>query len=55
MLAGEYAREAIERGLALEKTLETNPCAFGMIGSTDGHTSVSTTEESNFFGKHSGS
>lgn len=54
MLSGEYAREALKRGLALEKTLGTNPYAFGMIGSTDSHTSLSTTEENNFFGKHSG-
>jgi len=54
MLAGEYAREALKRGLALEKKLGTNPYQFGMIGSTDSHTSLSTSEENNFFGKHSG-
>ena len=54
MLAGEYAREALKRGLALEARLGTNPYAFGMIGSTDSHTSLSTAEENNFFGKHSG-
>ena len=54
MLAGEYAREALKRGLALEAKLGTNPYAFGMIGSTDSHTSLATAEEDNFFGKHSG-
>ena len=54
MLAGEYAREALKRGLAIERRLGTNPYAFGMIGSTDSHTSLATTEENNFFGKHSG-
>ncbi len=54
MLAGEYAREALKRGLAIEATLGTNPYKFGMIGSTDSHTSLSTAEEDNFFGKHSG-
>jgi hypothetical protein len=54
MLAGEYAREALKRGLALERKLGANPYAFGMIGSTDSHTSLSTSEENNFFGKHSG-
>ncbi|MGR3661737.1 MAG: DUF3604 domain-containing protein [Paracoccaceae bacterium] len=54
MLAGEYAREALKRGLALKAKLGTNPYKFGMIGSTDSHTSLSTTQEDNFFGKHSG-
>ena len=54
MLAGEYAREALKRGLAIEAKLGTNPYKFGMIGSTDSHTSLSTAEEDNFFGKHTG-
>jgi hypothetical protein len=54
MLAGEYAREALKRGLALEQRLGTNPYQFGMIGSTDSHTSLATAQENNFFGKHSG-
>jgi hypothetical protein len=54
MLAGEYAREALKRGFVLEQKLGTNPYAFGMIGSTDSHTSLATAQENNFFGKHSG-
>ena len=54
MLAGEYAREALKRGLVLEQRLGTNPYKFGMIGSTDTHTSLATAEEDNFFGKHTG-
>jgi len=54
MLAGEYAREALKRGLLLEDRMGTNPYKFGMIGSTDSHTSLATTQEDNFFGKHSG-
>ena len=54
MLAGEYAREALKRGLAIEERLGTNPYKFGMIGSTDSHTSLAAVEENNFFGKHSG-
>ena len=54
MLAGEYAREALKNGLALEAKLGTNPYKFGMVGSTDSHTSLATAEEDNFFGKHTG-
>ncbi len=54
MLAGEYAREALKRGLAIEARLGTNPYKFGQIGSTDSHTSLATAQEDNFFGKHSG-
>ena len=51
MLQREYAREALKTGLALESRLGTNPYKFGMVGGTDSHTSLSTAEEDNFFGK----
>jgi len=54
MLAGEYAREALKNGLALEKRFGTNPYKFGMVGSTDSHTGLATAQEDNFFGKHTG-
>jgi len=54
MLAGEYAREALKRGLAIEQKLGTNPYKFGVVGATDSHTSLATAEEDNFFGKHTG-
>ncbi len=54
MLAGEYAREALKRGLAIEAKLGTNPYKFGVVGATDSHTSLATAEEDNFFGKHTG-
>ena len=49
MLPREYAREALKRGLAYEAKLGVNPFKFGMVGSTDSHTSLATTEENNFF------
>ena len=55
MLSGEYAREALKVGLKLEERLGTNPYKFGLVGSTDSHTSLATAQEDNFFGKHSGS
>jgi hypothetical protein len=51
--AGEYAREALKRGLEIEALLGTNPYKFGQIRSTDSHTSLATAQEDNYFGKHS--
>jgi hypothetical protein len=55
MLSKEYAREALKTGLKLEEQFGTNPYKFGLVGSTDSHTSLATAQEDNFFGKHSGS
>jgi len=52
MLAGEYVREALKRGLAIEKETGVNPYKLGLIGSTDSHTGLATGDEDNFFGKH---
>jgi hypothetical protein len=54
MLQYEYARSGLKLGLRLEQELGVNPFKFGMIGSTDSHTSLSTADQDNFFGKHSG-
>ena len=54
MIQYEYAREALKNGLKMRQRLGVNPFQFGMIGSTDSHTSMSGAEEENFFGKHSG-
>jgi len=51
MLPKEYAREALKRGLVYESKLGVNPFKFGVIGSTDSHTALSTAEEDNYFGK----
>jgi hypothetical protein len=51
MLQYEYARSALKIGLKLEKELGVNPYKFGMIGSTDAHTSLATADSDNFFGK----
>ena len=51
MLPGSYARSALKLGMKLEKRLGVNPFKFGMIGSTDDHTSLATASEDNFFGK----
>jgi Protein of unknown function (DUF3604) len=51
MLQYEYAREALKNGMKLEQKLGANPYKFGMIGSTDTHTALSSAEDDNFFGK----
>ena len=53
-LAGSYVREALKRGLLIEQRTGVNPYKFGVIGSTDAHTSLSTADDNNFFGKHPG-
>ena len=51
MLEFEYARSALKNGLKLQSELGVNPYKYGMIGSTDAHTSLAAVEENNFFGK----
>ncbi len=51
MLKGEYAREALKQGLALEAKFGYNPYKFGFGGATDSHTALATADEDNFFGK----
>ena len=51
MLRHEYGREALKLGLKLEESLGANPFKFGLIGSTDAHTSLASADSSNFWGK----
>ena len=51
MLQYEYGRSALRLGLSLEDRVGVNPFKFGMIGSTDTHTSIAATREENYFGK----
>jgi hypothetical protein len=51
MLKHEYARSALQLGLELGEKAGVNPFKFGMIGSTDAHTSLATTREENYYGK----
>ncbi len=51
MLKGDYAREALKNGFALKAEFGTNPYKFGFSGATDSHTSLSTADEDNYFGK----
>ncbi|MDA9296180.1 DUF3604 domain-containing protein [Porticoccaceae bacterium] len=49
----EYARSALKLGLAHKNKLGINPFKFGMIGSSDAHTSLAAVAENNFWGKFS--
>ena len=53
MLQYEYARSALKLGLEQQAINGSNPFKFGMIGSTDAHTSLATAAENNFWGKAS--
>jgi hypothetical protein len=54
MYTGNYVRAALQHGLEVEAKTGVNPYKFGVIGSTDSHTALSTADENNFFGKHAG-
>lgn len=47
----EYARSALKLGLEQQAKLKINPFKFGMIGSTDTHSGLSTPDEKNFWSK----
>ena len=51
MLPYEYARSAYQVGMQQEQKLGVNPYKFGMIGSTDAHTSLATSREENSWSK----
>ncbi len=45
-----YLRPTLTRGLKYAQTLGVNPFKFGLIGSTDSHTGLSTADANDFFG-----
>ena len=48
----DFIRYALQDGLKLEESLGTNPYKFGLIGSSDTHTALSSVDEDNFTGKN---
>ena len=48
----EYARSALRLGLEHQAAQGVNPFKYGMIGSSDSHTGVSSTAEDNFTGNY---
>lgn len=51
MLPGSYSRSALKNGLLIESQAGINPFKFGVIGSTDSHTSLATADDDNYWGK----
>ena len=47
----DYARSGLKLGLQEQARTGVNPFKFGLIGSTDAHTSLPAIDESNFWGK----
>ena len=48
----DFIRYALQDGLKLEESLGVNPYKFGLIGSSDTHTALSSVDEDNFTGKN---
>ncbi len=51
MLPGEYVRSGLQRGLQLQAQLGVNPFKFGLVGASDNHIGLTTSDEDNYFGK----
>lgn len=48
---GSYVRQALQRGLLIERQTGVNPYQFGLIGSSDTHNAGGPLDEENYFGK----
>lgn len=49
-IEGSYIRDAYGRGLEIAARVGVNPFAFGLVGDTDSHASLSNNEEDNYVG-----
>ena len=47
----QYVRSALKNGLQQQAVAGANPFKFGLIGSTDAHTTLAAVDENNFWGK----
>jgi hypothetical protein len=48
---GDFVRSGLKRGLQVAREYGVNPYQFGLLGSTDSHTGLSSPEERNFQGE----
>lgn len=51
---GDFARQALARGLAIEDETGANPYAFGLIGASDTHVAAASLVEETHWGKFAG-
>jgi hypothetical protein len=51
-LEGGYVRNAFARGIEIQEKIGVNPFKYGLIGGSDFHSGVSSTEEDNYPGAH---
>ena len=52
--AGSYLRDALGRGLVLERKLAVNPYKYGFVGASDLHGGLSISAQADFAGGHAG-
>ncbi len=48
---GDFIRPTLKNGLKIEQEIGVNPFKFGVIGSTDAHSGISSADSNNFHGK----
>ncbi len=49
---GDFVRYALQEGMKIEEQVGVNPYKFGVIGSSDTHTALSSVDEDQFTGKN---
>jgi hypothetical protein len=52
--AGSYLRNALGRGLVLDRKLAVNPFKYGFVGASDLHSGLSISAQADFAGGHAG-
>jgi hypothetical protein len=53
-IPGSYIRQAFGRGLVIQKKVGANPYKFGVVGASDYHNGISTSDENAFAGSPGG-
>ena len=51
---GSYLRDALSRGLVIERKLGVNPFKYGFVGGSDLHSGLSVSAQADFNGGHAG-